>query len=464
MKKLFICFALMCFIPLVAQENTDTILSLEEYIGYVKKYHPIVKQAQLITTESEAKLLKSRGAFDPKIEVDFDRKKFKNSTYYNKLNAAFKIPTWYGVEFKANFENNEGIYLNPEFTTPTDGLYSAGVSVSLAKGLLTNERMATLKQSKLYTKQALAKQQQVVNEILYEAILSYFNWLKNYQSKIVYEDFVQNASIRLNNVKKSYEAGDKPAIDTLEASINYKNRLLDFEKARIGYVKSRLELSNYLWLNSNIPLELNENIVPDTNTINTIDIVLNNSILNTNEFDVKNHPKLRELEVKKEILTIDKRLKTNNLLPRVDVEYNFLTTEYDNINSLNTSNYKSGVNINLPLFLRKERADLKLAKLKLKDVDFEISATKVSLLNKIEATIQEIDSYNTQYRLLTELVNDNQKLVKSEERKFSLGEGSLFLVNYREVKLIESQLKKIDNEYQLLSSKSNLLRVINTLD
>ena len=51
-------------------QNNDNILTLSEYLGYVKKYHPVVKQAQLITSQSEAKLLKARGGFDPKIGAD----------------------------------------------------------------------------------------------------------------------------------------------------------------------------------------------------------------------------------------------------------------------------------------------------------------------------------------------------------------------------------------------------------
>ena len=446
-----------------SQEN-DTVLSLEEYLGYVKKYHPIVKQAQLITTESEAKLLKSRGAFDPKLEVDYNRKKFKSTTYYDKLNSTFKIPTWYGVELKANYENNDGTYLNPEYNTPEDGLYSAGVSVSLAKGLLTNERMATLKQSKLYLKYAQAEQKLVINDILYNAISTYFNWLKNHQAKLVYSDYLVNADTRLKNVKSSFFAGDKPAIDTLEANINFKSRKLDYEKAKIGYIKSVLELSNYLWLENNIPLELEEGISPDTTTIDKIDVVLNSSVLNSTDELIANHPKLQSLQIKQEILTVDKRLKTNNLLPKIDLQYNFLSSDYENANSFNTANYKSGLNISFPLFLRKERADLRLAKLKLQDISFDISATKVTLKNKVNATMQEIDSYNTQYDLLQDIVVDYKAFVKSEERKFSLGEGSLFLVNYREVKLIESQLKAIDVEYQLFISKSNLLRVLNNLE
>jgi outer membrane protein TolC len=457
-----IIFLLIPFLSF-SQDNSN-LLGLEEYLGYVKKFHPIVKQAQLITSEGEAKLLKSRGAFDPKLEVDFANKKFKNSTYYDKLNATFKIPTWYGVELKANYENNEGTYLNPEFNTPEDGLYTAGISVSLAKGLLINKRMATLKQANLYTNQAEAKQTLIINEILFEAISGYFNWLKGYQEKLVFEGYLVNAENRLNIVRKSYLAGDKPAVDTLEASINLKNRKLDLEKASIKYIKSKLELSNYLWLEDNLPLELEQNIIPDANTINTIDIVLNSSVLNIDNDDfIQNHPKIKELQFKQESLLIEKRLKLNNLLPKIDLEYNFLSTDYENINSFNTANYKSGLNISLPLFLRKERGDLALAKIKLKDIAFDISATEVSLKNKVNGTIQEIDSYRKQYQILKNLVIDYKQLVTSEERKFSLGEGSLFLINYREVKLIETELKRIDAEFNIFMSKSNLSRVINNL-
>ena len=104
---------------LLAQEANvamDSVLTFQEYLGYVKAYHPLVKQANLKLTEGEATLLRARGGFDPKIEVDFNRKKFKGTEYYDELNAAFKIPTWYGVEFKADFEENSGEFLDPSLT------------------------------------------------------------------------------------------------------------------------------------------------------------------------------------------------------------------------------------------------------------------------------------------------------------------------------------------------------------
>jgi outer membrane protein TolC len=38
-------------------------------------------------------------------------------------------------------------------------------------------------------------------------------------------------------------------------------------------------------------------------------------------------------------------------------------------------------------------------------------------------------------------VNNLQRLLRAEEEKFSLGESSMFLVNTRETKLLESQQK-----------------------
>lgn len=462
MRKYFLVLFLLINSINFAQDKIESVMTLSEYLGYVKNYHPIVKQANLIINNSEAKLLKARGAFDPKIEVDFDKKQFKEKEYYNKLNGAFKIPTWYGVEFKANFEQNEGIYLNPENTVPEDGLYSAGISISLAKGFLMNQRMADIKKAKFFLNQAKEDQQILVNEILYNASITYFNWLKTFNEKKVYEDFLNNAEIRFKGTKKAFMEGEKPAIDTLEAGITLKTRKLNLEKSRIKLVKSSLELSNFLWLNDNTPIELKENIIPDIDAVNSIDASLNIALFNNKNFDINQHPKIKSLGFKIESLTIDKRLKLNSLLPKIDVQYNFLTQNAEQINSLNTQNFKAGINFSMPLFLRKERGDLKLARIKLKDLEFENKTTKVIIKNKVNAIQQELKSYTVQNNYTADIVKDYNTLLKAEERKFFLGESSLFLVNYREAKYIDAKLKAIALENSFFKTKASLFKALVT--
>jgi len=456
----FLLSILLSISSLAVAQDSTTVISLSEYLGYVKTFHPIVKQANLIINESEAKLLKARGAFDPKLEVDYDRKKFKSTEYFDKLNAAFKIPTWYGVELKGNFEENDGLFLNPEGSLPDEGLYSVGVSVAVARGLLINKRMAMLKQAKMFVKQAQFDRQLFVNNILYEATLTYFNWLRTYNEKRVYEDFLVNAKVRFEGIKRSYREGEMPAIDTIEARIALNDRKLNLEKSRIKFIKASLELSNYLWLNDNTPIEVKDNVIPNVDTFLSIDATLNTSPLDIENLDIENHPKLQSLDYKLQSLNIDRRLMLNNLLPQIDLQYNFLSEIPDVARSFSTSAYKSGLNISFPLFLRKERGDLRLAKLKMQDTKFEIQSTEVTLKNKIDAINQELQSFVSQNEFTRVIVDDYGTMLKAEERKFFLGESSLFLVNSRESKLIDAKLKAIELENNFFNTKAGLFNVL----
>lgn len=459
-KYLIFILPLISFFGFSQNDSIQQILPFNEYLGYVKAFHPIVKQSELVITQSQAQLMKARGAFDPKVSIDYDRKKFSGTEYFDKLNGMFKIPTWFGVELKATFEENTGQYLNPEAFVPQDGSYAAGIKVPLAQGLLINNRMAALKQAKLFKNQAKAERDILVNTILYQASIAYFNWLKAYNELVLYQNFLANTQQRFNGVKRGAEVGENAQIDVVEARIAVNQRQLGLEQSKVKLMKAALELSTYLWLQGSIPVELQPNIIPDVNAESSIDASLSVNELQTNTNSLAAHPKLVSLDYKLQSLEVDKRLKMNKLLPKFDVEYNFITQTPELANSLNTANYKGGFNLSVPLFLRKERADLKLAKLKLQDLTFERNATQVTLQNKINALRQEMESYTTQNSITAQMVSDYEKMLKAEERKFQLGESSLFLVNSRESKLIDGQLKAIELQYKFFSTKAKLFKAM----
>ena len=457
MRILFtVILAGFSFIGVAQTEDLSNVLRFDEYLGFVKKFHPIVKQAELVIDESQAKLMKSRGAFDPKLEIDYDRKKFKNTEYFDQLNGTFKIPTWFGVELKGTFEENTGDFLNPEAFVPQDGLYSAGVMVPLGRGLLINNRMAALKQAKLFREQAKADRDIYVNNILFEASLVYFEWLQAYNQLKLFENFLVNAELRYRGILRGVELGENARIDATEARIALDSRKLSLEQSKVSLMKAALELSNFLWLDNNIPVELQPNVIPDVDTEPIVDATFNINQLRTNDVILDAHPKLLSLGYKLDGLEVETRLKANRLLPRIDVEYNFLTEAPEVARTFNTAEYKGGLNVSFPLFLRKERGDLKLARLKLQDTEFEIDATRVNLRNKIDALKQELESYVAQNEITLRMVSDSELMLQAEERKFQLGESSLFLVNSRESKLIENQLKAISIQNKFFNTKAKL--------
>ena len=451
----FILFILILPFTCYAQENEDMLLSFEEYLSLVKAGHPVVRQAGLRVEEAQAELLRARGSFDPKLESNYDRKMFKDTEYYDILNAGFKIPTWFGIELKGKYENNSGVYLNPQNNVPDEGLFAAGISVPVGQGLFINERMAALKQAKVFRQQSEAERELLINEILYQASLAYFNWLTAYQKLELYQNFSENAEIRTQGLIRSYEAGDKPAIDTLEAGITFQNRLLDLEQARLDYLKSSLNVSTYLWTEDYVPLEIEENLYPTITTIEETDEIIG---LIPNELD--DHPKIQSLNFKIEALEYERRLKANKLLPKLDLEYNFLSDDFEEINSLNYDDYKFGLSFSMPLFLRKERGDLKLSKIKIENAGLDLNNERLELRTKISALRQQLNSLKSQNELINDIVEDYEAMLAGELRKLELGESSIFLVNTRENSLISAREKQIDLQNKLLDSRVELLKVL----
>ncbi len=440
-------------------------LRFAEYMGYVKKFHPIVKQAALKLNEGEAQLMKARGFFDPKIDLDYSSKEFKNSTYFKKLSTTFKIPTWYGITLKANYEQNEGDFLNLENTVPIDGLYSAGIELSLAKGLLMNPRMAALKKAKLLQGQMKADRDLLVNQSLTEAAIAYFNWVRAFEEQQVYASFVNNAKFRLESVKQSIKSGDAAAIDSVEANITFSNRKLNLIKAQVKYRKASLTLATFLWVADDLPLELKETIVPEINIDTSIDLSFGLATFMVDTLNLEEHPKVRSLQYKYDQLSVERRLKRNALLPTIDLSYNFLSTTPTLLNSFSDAQYKAGMKIEFPLFLRKERGDVKFTNAKLQNTNFEIIANKQIIKNKVAGIVQDLNSFKDQNQIIAQMVSDYATLVKAEERKFEVGDSSLFLVNTRETKFIEAKLKQIELTNTYYKTKAQLFNtVVNPVD
>lgn len=455
--KLFYIFIFICSSLSFFGQNTPTEFSFNEFLGYVKKYHPLVKQADLKLNEAQANLMQARGAFDPKIEVDFSEKQFKDSEYYSILNSSFKIPTWYGIELKAGFDNAEGIYVNPENTLPNSGLTSLGISVPLGQGLFINQRMADIRKAKIARNLNVAERNLQAVEVIYEASVSYVNWKRSFDEVKLYENYLENALMRYNGVSKLIEEGDKPAIDSVEAGIAVKTRKLNLEEAKLKFTKAKLELSNYLWLENNIPLELNDGLQPEDLLSKSIKETLQINELGT--IDLDNHPKIKALDAKIAMLKVDRKLKANALLPKLDLSYNYLS-EPSYIDNYRFEDYKIGVNFAFPIFLRKERGSLKLADLKIQDSEFGLQFERKNLENELKAQQQEIVSLEKQQDYNDKLVKDFTTLLNAEDRLFEMGESSLFIINSRENSLVSSQLNEIALENRYLNAIIGLYKTI----
>ncbi|MBK7819181.1 MAG: TolC family protein [Sphingobacteriaceae bacterium] len=145
---------------------------------------------------------------------------------------------------------------------------------------------------------------------------------------------------------------------------------------------------------------------------------------------------------KQKVLETEKRLKREMIKPVLDLSYNFLNTSNDIIfPTLNTNNYKWGASFSFPLFLRKPRNEYKMADLDAKNNELETINKQNQINFKRKYIIETIKVTAEQIVNAERSAAYSRLLVEAERLKFTNGESSLFLLNSRESKWLETELK-----------------------
>lgn len=444
MKHILIIFAIILGLEVVAQESS-TVLRFEEYMEIVKTHHPMSYKAALQSEKGQATVLKARGGFDPKLSGSVNQKYFDDKTYYSYIHGGLKVPTWFGITLQSGYESNEGEYLNRSSTLPEEGLWYAGASIQLGDGLIFDERRAELKQAKIYRESSQLEGQLMLNELYFEAARAYWDWFKAYHKYEVYVGAVENADIRKRGVVSSAFLGDKPFIDTLEAGIQLQNRQIGLQQSLLDLKNKTALLEVYLWQDGFVPLELDSLTIPEPMEQVNVSLV-EPTVYTLRDSMLLNHPKLILYQNKRDMKAVDLKVKKQGLLPDLELKYNALSQPIggDPLAQYSINNYNWGASISYPILTRKERGAIRLSKLEVREIELEQQDQLATIRYKIQAALNNWNTSVDQIRLYQSVTEDYERLLEGEQKLFSIGESSLFMINSREKALINAQLKLIE--------------------
>lgn len=428
---------------LLAQDSLS-VLNSEQVLLLVKKYHPIARQAQIGVQQSNANITLARGAFNPIIGGYLAQKNFNQIEYYNFTNAQIIIPTWYGIELSGGIQDLTGQRLNQD---ETNGKTSyAGISLPLAKNLIIDKRRAFLQQAKLYQTMAKAEQRALLNDILMGAMEHYWQWVNAYQSYVIMNNNLSINKTRLELIKKTFINGERPAIDTIEAITQLQSFEYRKNEYWLAFQNAGLALSAYLWKSNNEPYYLPENVIPQTGWENEMNLANFNLVLADLLNTAENNPTIVQYKSKIDVSVVDKRLKFQELLPKIDLSYNHLNKDYawNNEGLLLNNNYQYGIKFEMPLFLSEGRGEYRMAKLKLESSKLDLNLKQQQVEIKVKQYFNEYVNLKKQIILQSAAYSNYTQLLKAEETRFFNGESSLFLINSRESKALEAQEKLIE--------------------
>lgn len=463
MRKPIILLILCLFQAILFAQPTqpDSLLTFDQYLTWVSTYHPISQQIGLETETARAKLMKARGAFDPKLYGSYDDKLFGETNYWDIFEGGIKIPTRTGIEVKAAFNTNEGDFINPKDKLPTQGQALLGISVPLLRGLRIDARRAALQQAKILQQQTVIDQQLAFNGLIYDASLTYWNWVIQYTALDLFQDASQRAAIRFEGIKQGFFAGDKAEIDTTDALTQYQSiQLLQLE-AENAFMLAGLSLTNFLWSEQGLPFDLRAGIRPPNTQEQPIPTAFSALEMDALLLEIDQHPMLLQNAFKLENLAIERKLKGEMLKPQFDVNYNLLTsgqafqegvTQFD---FAPTQNYKWGVTVGFPLFLRKERGDLAITDVKIQQTMLERDRKRLEVENKLRIYQAQSTALAAQINLQQAAVNNYIRLLQAEEEKLLNGQSTLFLINSREMKLINSRQKLLSLQAKFAKTQAS---------
>lgn len=450
MKTRLILIVLLCSffgsqLVSFAQTDSSMIYGYDAFINRVKQYHPVSFQANLKTAEGEAYILKAKGSFDPKIGGEIQQKYFDGKQYYSDLATGLKIPTWFGISGQIGFDQGRGDYLNGQLATPENGLWHAGLEVNLGRGLLIDERRAELKQARIYAESAEMERQLMLNELIYDASVAYWEWFKAFNYLQIVKTALTTSEIRYENVKQLANLGDKPAIDTVEAAMQFQNQQVNFEQTLLDWKNKTQKLEIYLWQDGIIPLELDTNMIPasfDQIAVSTFPASIQLRV----DSVMTSHPKLQLAQYKIDFMRVENRLNRDALKPVVALKYNALSafTEPDFADNYSVNNYNWGAKIAYPIFTRKERGMIRLSNLKIQSLEADFSMETQKLRNNIQMALNLNETTSNQVEVLKRNVDAARALFEAEQKRYLIGESSLFMVNTRELSFISAQQKMIE--------------------
>lgn len=463
MKSRNSLFIFVLFFPITSAAQIDSLFlldknaqpfTLESYYRVITNYHPIAQQINLLSELAQQEIRMARGAFDPKLEFNYQKKDFNDTEYYTIVNGGLKLPTYFPVDPKIGVERNSGQYLNPERYISNEFDYQqfyAGISLPVGKGLFTDERRATLKKALLFTDLTEAEQVKQINKLLLEATKDYWGWFNSYYQYRLMSQGIGIATEIFNRTKINFSLGEAAAIDTVQAKIILQQRLIERQEALLSLSNNTIHISTYLWDSLGNPVILNPVNVP---ILDAKQFVLNsNDLLELVEWARENHPELRKLSLKIQQGEIDRKLAVEFLKPELNLSYTWLNQPFDpewNSSFGMGENYKFGLDFSFPILLRKERGKLSQTKLKLSTLRLERNYTERQIINEINQLYNEITNTAVIIEQQASMTNNYGLLLQAELFNLENGESDLFKINIQQEKYLESQKKlvKLLSEYE----------------
>lgn len=433
-------------------------LQFEPFLAAVDAFYPQLDAADSRRRIASARRLEVQGAFDPVLTtLDGFTLMQNTSKFATRKRVLFnqpslEIPFRSGVRILGTYRLNPRSAQSPFIETGYKGEYGGGIGVPLMRGLIVNEKETTEKVAKIEEPVATQTFSLTRLDILLRASLSYWNWVGAQRKLAVTRKLLQLSEVLVSVAGKRAQAGDLPRIDVTEAEEDIQRRKADQIAADLDFKRATFELAVYLFDSDRHPCPYLAEVnvppqwpVPQGFTAEQADACVAKA--------VARRPELRRIALQRNQARLRLKLAKNDLLPQADALY---TQGYDAGVSGIGNVYRMQVNFSEPLFLRGARGRMKANEYNIDALNAEELAEKQRIVAEVMTAAAAINAAHQRYQAVLVQTEKANEVYLGEQKRFSFGDSTVFLVTQRERQLFEARVNLINTQVEYLQALARM--------
>ena len=446
-------------IPIIFVSNlyADTNVNWEFVLQNVHKNYPLILKQQEELNSAVAETQAATGAFDSYLSSKHDER--LSGFYDGKVTSlqAVKPLSFLNSEVglgARKSDRNFPIYEGKNDTLD-DGELFAKIKLSLLQNRDIDDNRSNLRQKKVKEEIKRIEFRQKQLEAQQKATSTYWKWFYSLQNKRITNELYDLAIKRQEMFEKKFKAGDTSKLKLLENNQYIYKRKALLESAKLEELNARIDLSLWLWNDkgekytheslNHLPEEKFKVIPRDT--------IPENLLANNPLVDILN----------KEIMyyEINQEIGENKLMPKLDLTYDYSDDRGNGSKTLQGAEHRVMLELKIPLERDLGKGKIASAKSKINAKNLELVYLKNQLklyFFKYQAMMQTLINNHETYMNEVKLA---KKLVTAEKRQFEAGQSSLFMINIREEKQAESEVKAWKALYEYYTALGNFLTFAN---
>jgi outer membrane protein TolC len=414
--------------------------SIDVMKQYLNEKNPYISSELIKKRVSQEQLNYVKGSFDTALVAKYEEKDYplSDGTYYG---ASLIKPTESGIDLSAGYRYAKGTQEYNNIKTGKNGEFLIGATIPLVSVLnKIDQRRLRLALAQTDLKNTDFAYKERMRQFYFTLMSQYYSLLHNKERLAISEDLLEKARLRERLIEQSVTSGNLPQATLIEAKQQKISREQALLSAQNTYENTLINFLKYLNLTPeafHAQYHLGHLSTPEQTAFN-FDVALEKAL--------QNRPDLQILALEIEKLLIENRANERLQYPEFDVG---LYGVYDVDDE---SGFKVALNMRFPLaqtqYLSKN-AQIKESMQRVRAEQevqlLELKADLQSLITSLDTVIQNLNAAQEEQELLL-------KLEAFEQRKYTLGSSSLFLLNQREMQTMEAQMKVLAYklEYQLL--------------